>query len=60
MAAFGFGQHVREHLRMISYSFSWCVPAICRQTGRGHSFNKLFSFIRKALYYASMFPVDIK
>lgn len=60
MVAFGFGQHVREHLRMISCSFSWRVPAICRQNVRGHSLNKLFSFIRDALYYASMFPADIK
>lgn len=61
MVAFGFGQDVREHLRMISCSFSWHGPAICRQNVREHSFNKLFSFIREALYnYAIMFPADIK
>ena len=60
MLAFGFGHHVREHLRMISCSFSWHVPAICRQSVKGHSFNELFYFIRADLYYASMFPADIK
>lgn len=56
MVAFGSGQCVREHLRMISCSFSGQVPAICRRNVRGHSFNELASFIREALYYVSMFP----
>lgn len=47
MVAFDSGQLVREHLRMISCSFSWHVPAICRQNVSSHIFNKLFSFIRE-------------
>lgn len=50
----------KEHLRMISCSFSQHVPAICRQNIRGHSFNKSFYFTREALYYASVFPADTK